>query len=388
MKFARTLVRLVTGNAGTKFMALLLALVLYVFVDQQNQETLTISELTLRFVLDEENARHFLLLDDQIALTDLQIKGQRERVAPLARELNQAKLRRILITPRMLRIVRNGFRIPLSTKLLREAAILPPEVEIAGEIPRAEVEFAELARRRMTLAIKPDQEERLGVTGENLAYVPANGDVVEPRIVRDERTVEVVGPADAFRDDSERLLVLVPDFSEIFRNLRDPEPRMLAPVAGIDWAASGLGVAYLEHVRIDGTPAALFGDKLELSFGVRPHPKVETVDVEILFLGALPDGLDLDQYQFQGVSGGGQTLVSAHLERGRGPVRIERPRTMLPSDLERLKLAVDLAGAEVDGAELRVPAYLMTTPPDYNLLEQVRLVLQDSAFRLSYTRKS
>ncbi len=388
MRWGRFFRDLVVQNIGTKIMALLLAIVLYVFVDQQGQETSQVGELTLHFVFDDTNASQYLLLDDQIKLTDLGLKGRREQVVPLARELNQLKRRTIVVTARVLQLVRDDFRIPLSIKLLRAAAILPDEVDIEGELPPAAIEFDTLVRRKMVLRLKRDRNKLTIPKDSN--YVPDDGgELVAPRLERETTEVMLVGPQSAFRDDSSELLVELPSFPEVFKAFQAPEPTETVKADGIDWAGSGLQTGLTQHMKIDGEPAETFARNLRLQFNVRERLRPVTQTMDIVLIGELPKGRKLADYTFQGVGGSASTLTSSHLEQGKGPVRINRPGTVLLEQLEKLKLLVDLSAAEFydEGDSLRVPAYLWMNPPDFDLLGRNLLVMDEGRFLLSYTKK-
>ena len=83
------LIGLFTDHVVTKIVSLLLAVVLFVFVQQSISETERIEQLVITFELSAELDKTWVLLDERVVIKDLTITGLREALARQISALRQ-----------------------------------------------------------------------------------------------------------------------------------------------------------------------------------------------------------------------------------------------------------------------------------------------------------
>jgi len=251
---SRFLIGLFTHHVVTKIVSLLLAIVLFVFVQQSISETQRIERLTIRFELTPELDKQWVLLENEVVIKDLSVSGLRES---LTREMSALRSK-------------EGFRFKMTIdgKFLGRH---PPEngIVIDAALCRQEdipwplgQDFELRIENPPTLAIEGRKEiamrPRLSEEMKERLKLPEGYkfELTGPVVFNEPRAIAFSGPASALpegADDS--ILDLFVKIDPLKQALDKVESEQQARdplfVAGIDWEKSGFKIDQLRYVRVE-----------------------------------------------------------------------------------------------------------------------------------------
>jgi len=355
------LVNVFTRHLATKFLALMLATILFVVVRQRNEGSWNLDELTLQFHLEQGLEKSYVLLDSSARLINIQLRGLPTRVGPIAIPLQESKTKPYTLTRSFLERFATQSSFEITARLLEE--ILGEEVEVV-RIKPVLVRFDRLARRSMEVVYPPEDEAKL-VVADDVPYRAAgtNPKRLKVRFNCPDR-VEIAGPRSAFESDEISLFVLLPDLNAILRKTRSDREELTvpAPIRQVDWKRSGIDPRLLRYVTVrtdKPLTAEQFQADLQVLFDVSEQKREMDRKLEIRLLRKNVGGIDISKWKV----GGAGVMTWDEFKAGRGKVTLRMPQTLAGDKelLDRLVMVVDLASVEPAAAgvtELQAPVYL------------------------------
>jgi len=389
--------RLFTDHLGTKFLAFMLAVLLYFFVDESLTSSRLLEGVRLEITLDEEVAAERVLLGRRIELGELEIEGKSKSVDDAAERLGRAtNLVRIEINRAFLDAYTGATEIPIDEAFCEKHIFPQPEVRLAAP-PRGQLMKIRLPVKRDDLEVRlelaPNQERHLSL-GLDHPYQGTldGGQRIDASF--SEEGVRLSGPADAFTttiSDRKQLLVYIPDIPSLLRVGPAPDGPRSDPVDGIAWTESGIPEDLRGYVRVhlhDGRTMTTkdFVNSLRVRYVVEERWETRQIDnLEIREIW--PPGLHTLDAAFRGAEGLRQ-FTEAWLQQGRcDRFWIRAPKTIWDDAgaLADLVLILDYANREVvaSGETILVPVRLSVRDPRQlerlDILRQVRIAGSDES---------
>jgi hypothetical protein len=374
------LVGLFTRHLGTKFMALLLAGVLFIFAQQSHMQTGLIDELTLEFELARELEETYVLLTPGITLVELDIRGLRSKVGPLLAQFKRERSIRLTITEDFLALHEDPLRIRIDEDFFHLHELLDRDLDIVSEMPAEwALRLANMYVAVLTPALAEASKERVRLP-EDSDYegTLASGQEVELRFLPP--SLKLRGPEDAFAPEAQHLYFTVADVDTWLRNNYidgSGPPRM--EVESTAWVVSGVRPPFLQHVQalvgVDWIPADELASRVRTEFEIRPRKVQVELQPDIHLKGNRDDLGALDGYVVEGPEGP-LFFGQEDIEQGRCTrFAVEVPASLAGSeDLKLLVVVLDVAHRGKDGDNLKVPIYLDVRDRDRrDLLAEVRI---------------
>jgi len=373
------LLDLFTRHLGTKFLSLILSVVLFAFVLQTLSDEREISHLRLRFAIEDELGKRFVVMTANIDLRKLVIRGIRAKVEDMEQQFKQNRDVDIRISDDFLRRYatdvsgRTPVRIPINREFFRQLQILRGGVELKEEIaPSPILELEPRGTVRLRVIPHPDFPQDTLLDGESAYEAPGGGRQVQ--ILFRPESVEVSGPAKSLpRAAGAQLKVKIRSVSGILR-LRRPEAgktKVSGVVDQVDWAANDFrgDPALLTVLGLPRSRPDALAQQLEFDFEVQPQRDTrDAPNLPILLLNA-PGQLDqeigfLKRHRAEGV---GFSLTIEHIRRGVCPlIKISGPKSLMTDEvMADLQLVIDVANAEpYNEVTLQAPIFLRLGSPD------------------------
>jgi len=291
---------LLTGNFVSKVVSLLLATVLFVFVQQSISDTQTIEELTIRFELAPSEQAGWVLNNDTVVLKNLRVSGLRK---DLAVEIGSLRRDEFIVTKIVTRRFREKYRgerevpIRIDAELLR-AENIPWEIgeDFQLELKRAGILSIE-RKRDVTFrpTLSPELKEYLALDEASqfratdgglqvqIEWVQPNGEPIT--------TISIGGPTSLLppkieaSDEALPLYIKIGKLSETLRGRTLLQARAPIRIAQIDWAASGISAPNRLSVRapIAESTASLSEQTLNFRCGLRLRPIKLSVTLPLTF---------------------------------------------------------------------------------------------------------
>ena len=380
------IVGLLTHHVVTKIVSLLLAVVLFVFVQQSISETQRIEELVIEFDLSAEAAKKWVLIEDTVVLKDVTVRGLREI---LTREMSALRSKQGFrfkkrIDDDFLKRYPPANGIEINAALCRAEGIpwqLGKDFELGIEDPpRLDIKGRENRTLRPTFSEDVENDLKLPAGFRFVRQGPA---VLE---LKEVPTISVSGPGDALPpEDAESVLPLYVKIRPLREVLEgagtESEARANHPIAEIDWEASGFAPDRLQFVRVESPRVGKVDLKAMLSYTcaveIRRQPLLLTVP--LLFLTGGKQLVE-EKYRFEGAVGVKNPNLSMD---GIRTVDIDLEVTpRWKAQAEELKkflaIEVDFAAAQEDADRINAPIALRPAPnAPVGLLNEVRLARGD-----------
>ena len=375
------LLDLFTRHLGTKFLSLILSVVLFAFVLQSMSDEREIS-IHFEFTVDEELGPEFVVKTPTVDLHRIVVKGIRAKVEAVAQQFKRNRsvaieLSREIVGRSSELDARKQVLVPIDREFFRRLEILGREggVELKGEIdPPQRIELERRGVVKLRLEVSPDYLRDL-VLDPAGPYESGTGDA-SVRMRFQPETVMISGPVTSLPPENSALYVRVANVSEVLKR----GERMLTaegkPVKGkvesIDWSASHLGdPGFLAVGRYPGYPAVEILQRIDCEFDVKPRAATRdlaAIRIGFTFPSSFADGYlwgpaFLATYDGDGI---GFTLGDADLRDGTCKrLTVKGPQTLLEDRdiLGNLTLIIDLRIAEKnkDGT-IEAPVYISITP--------------------------
>lgn len=373
-------------HIGTKILSLLLAILLFVFVQQSGQGEAEIAEITLRFKLSEDLREQYVLLDREVRLSEVRIQGKRSVVDEVAREYALDNTREVTITRAFLGTHARGKRIEITSRLIRDIESRP--IDVVAGLDGQKIRFDDKETRMFDVILAPDQEDKRQL-GRDSPYLPAeeDGEFVNVRFSPDR--VRIEGPKSAFtQPPSDKLLVKIPNLDRALRDVREEgdEPIIQLPVnttdeGYVDWKPSGFDLNFLGYLIVNnGTrnmTDEIFEDTLKMQFRVRAQVVKKTLDnVPIFVRRPLTGGIDLSKWESL------SSVVNAtDMNRREVSLTLRMPGALaerLDQFGGNLVLVLDLVRSKQTETDLEVPIYLDFRDRSKGKLEDLKRISIDS----------
>jgi len=359
-------VGVLTRHLPTKFLSLLLSMMVFAFVQNSLTGTRTIEELQLKFSLSTELSTKRVLLTESVILRNVTIEGLRSTVDEIYKDLKNA--REVTITERFLREHddQEDGRIRITATVLQDSAILGSEIRVKSLPSDARLRIDPLVERSdVRVQLAADAPIRLPREFEFQGTL-SNGSV-DVSIFPNRVTVE--GPRSWFTAEATVLyLTLRPVREYLERNrpsLQGAEEKatvaMRYPNVWIDWAATG-DDHLRRHVRITApdvragamTPAE-FREALKVTFDVTAKMRQDRITVPILRRGEWSAKWPVEKLQSE------STLVKTiDISAGEVAIDVRMPSSLWSREelIANLALVLDFAEARQEGDRLFVPFHL------------------------------
>jgi len=301
---------LFTTHLVTKIVSLLLASVLFVFTQQSISDEQTIEELTIRFELEPDVAKVWVLDNRHVVLKNLKVAGLRKDLAVEVGSLRRADfVINKIITEQFIRDYRVGDAIIVDADLLRAENIpwefgraFQIDLQRAGRLP---IERLGDVTFRPTLT--PEMRELLKLS-ESSPFRAADGGLqIEPEWVQPNgaeiSTISISGPKsllpdiEADSDEVPPLYINVPVLAELLRGRPLAEARELIKISSIDWKASGIGDITRLYVRAPNAETLKSLEKSTLHFRCDLTLTPNNIQVTLAFTFTVPakGGLTLER---------------------------------------------------------------------------------------------
>jgi len=385
---------LFTQHLATKFMALLLSVVLFMFVQQQIEGKGTIGKIRLEFKLAADERGLYTIVTPTVELTDVGIQGMKKDVDALTERLEQDPTRIIEIDSRFLARYQGAFKqkIRLDEQFLKDHKVIPEEINVTkldgdplsihkNEIITMKIELAPDSEKNTSLETDPAKRKhgyQGTLEGGNKVAISFNmpqGQVRAPRFV--------------FPDGENRatrtLLVTIESVDDFLSDYRATSTReeVSMPV-GFDWTASrihqGRFTEYTEFKVGDRwLPFRNFKDQLQARYIVLQQSKFLQHNLPVRYLIRVPDRTleYLKGFEFEGAEGGidfdfdpQQTHVKAFW--------LQMPQGFDETLLDTLVLVLDIASAKLSGDKLDIPLSLDVMDRNReDILSKVRILLAE-----------
>jgi len=361
---------LFTRHLGTKFLSLILSIVLFAFVLQTLSDEREVPLLRLSFAIEDELGRRFVVMTPTIELRKLVIRGVRAKVEDVEQQFKQNRVVEIRINEEFLRRYstdvsgRTGVRISINRDFFRQLQILRQGVELRDEIspaPLLELEPRGLVKLNVTL--HPDYRQNTQLDAD----VPyeAKGGGRQVTVFFRPATIEVSGPARNLPEGPATLQVEIESATSTlyFRRPGPGTTSVAGKVTRVDWTASGfkgdpalLTVLGLPRPRADALAS-------QLEFGFEVQPQRDTRDAEklplfVVFAGSQLQPDFLASHRAEGIGFG---ISMEQIRTGICPlIKISGPKSLMTEEvLADLELVVDLGHAtRRDEAVLEAPVFL------------------------------
>lgn len=386
-----------TRHITTKFLALLLSIGLFGFVQASLTATLEITEITLVPTLAEESRNDYFLLTGNFVVNRLTIRGEQSKVEALARLAKSTHLR-LPIGPRILSVYgkpqpNGAIEVPIDPELFRDDVLFGKDVT---------VERMESARS-IVVAPREDRIARVEVAASLQGVTHVD---YEDRLTfaPNWTSVTIRGPKNAFDMKPPRIVVSVRGIADrISQSQIQGERGTLSfgeGVCEVEWRDGDINPDLVSFLRItpdrgDPLPASEFRQKLSVScVATKRKETITLAEIPLQIRYAMPQRFNLlDHYGvFPPFSG-------AEMEDGsvKGRLKVRLPAAMRDDQafLNNLVLVLDVAHAS-DGADpvgsrgldelgerLEIPYFLdvrdRSRAEDVRRLEQVALVAEDGA---------
>ena len=316
------LLGLLTRHLGTKFLALLLAVLLYAFVHKGLSAEREF-DLRLRFVLDPSLDRDYVLMTPLVDVRGLVLQGLREKLD--AWEDGQAKPPEIEIGIDQAFIDRHrrgddAIVVAMSTGFFENNGIFARAEITAKSVPPAGADLEIDLRRKVTfdLTIGDKELPKLEIAdGSAFSPVGGSGRRVRPEF-KPGKQVVISGPRQRLRGvtaQNPKLYVWLPDVNLAIEKERatliKPEVTITAKLEGFDWDASGLpnNRGDRELLRVEQPPDTLIENlhnEIKIVFRIqqakeRVTSKAMRLDIDVpgnVLLGTRLKGF-LDDYELQ-----------------------------------------------------------------------------------------
>lgn len=242
---------LLTRHLGTKFLALLLAILLYAFVHKGLSAEREF-DLRLHFVLDPNLDREYVLMTPRVDVNGLVLQGLREKLD--AWEDGQSKPPEIEISVDQAFIDRHrrgdaALVVAMTTRFFENNKIFARAEITALSVPPAGTDLEIDLRREVTfeLTIGDKEQPRLEIApGSPFSPVGGSGKRVSPEFRPDKR-VTISGPKRRLlgvKDQNPKLYVMLQDVNLVIEKqlatLIKSEVTIEAKLQNIDWGLSGL----------------------------------------------------------------------------------------------------------------------------------------------------
>ncbi|MHC4847420.1 MAG: YbbR-like domain-containing protein [Planctomycetota bacterium] len=248
------IVGLLTHHFVTKLVSLLLAIVLFVFVQQSISETQRIERLTIQFVLEAELDKTKVLLDGNIVLKDVTVRGLRETLTREMAALRSKEGFRIVqrIDAEFLRKYEQEGGIVIDAGFCRAEGIpwqLGKDYELEIKDPPT-LKLVERLNRTLRPELTEEMRKRLQLP-DGYKFV-----VSGPPVFLEPRAISVSGPASGLPPaNADEILPLYVNVRELRQDLdkvgTESEARAPLVVDSIDWERSGFKPDLLKFVYIE-----------------------------------------------------------------------------------------------------------------------------------------
>jgi hypothetical protein len=387
-------------HIGTKILSLLLAILLFVFVQQSGQGEALIAEITLRFKLSEDLRGQYVLLDTEVRLSEVRIQGKRSVVEEVAREYALDNTREVTITRAFLGTHARGDVIEITSRLVRD--IESRDIDVVAGIDGERIRLDDKEVREYKVEVAPGQEEKLQL-GKNSPYLPVeeDGELVKVTLVPD--NVRIEGPKSAFRGDTATLLVRIPDLDEALRTVPPAEgdepvielPVDTTPDGYVDWDRSGFNVEFLGYLIVNnGTrdmTDQIFEQTLRMQFRVRAQVVSKTLDRVPIVVRRKVDG----DVNVAGLNVLSNVVNQTDMDRQEVSLPLRMPAALaerLDQFGDNLVLVLDVTRArqtDTSDTDLEVPIYLDFRDRAKGRLEDLRRISIDIEGELTaiFTKK-
>ncbi|MHC4849525.1 MAG: hypothetical protein ACYTEG_13860 [Planctomycetota bacterium] len=248
------IVGLLTHHFVTKLVSLLLAIVLFVFVQQSISETQRIERLFIQFELDSDLDETKVLLDGNIVLKDVTVRGLRETLTREMAALRSKEGFRIVkrINAEFLRKYEQDGGIVIDVAFCRAEGIpwqLGKDYELEIKDPPT-LKVVERLNRTLRPELTEDMRKRLQLP-DGYKFV-----VSGPPVFQEPRAISVSGPASGLpKAKDDEILPLYVNVRELRQDLdkvgTESEARAPLVVDSIDWERSGFKADLLKFVYIE-----------------------------------------------------------------------------------------------------------------------------------------
>lgn len=298
---------LFTEHLATKFMSLLLAIVLFAIVQQQLEGTKVVDEITLQFGLVEELREDYSIITPTVVLINLRIKGRLQDVDARVEQFESASQRDINIDQRFLSRYAGKTEILVDENFLHEHNILPSNIHVVTESLTGlekirieknfdfRLELLPAATGNVTkLDDKGDYETRDGKPNVEVRFTPITD-------------IKVRGPRSMFGGrEMDKLYAVFGDVNQTLARGVDAEPKMR--VTGFDYS-NGINQSIFErhgHFDVGGRFVQFnaFKDILFVTFDVVPRKVSHTLSLPLVFIVDATKMLKpLDGFEEEGARG-------------------------------------------------------------------------------------
>ena len=359
---------LFTEHLATKFMSLLLAIVLFAIVQQQLVGTRTITRIELRFQLDPKLESEYSVITESLLLRDTKIKGRILDVSDIKKRLEATSLRQIGVDQRFLSRYEQKSSIAIDGAFLREHVIGDEDILVTPEDGDLRLRIERNDEAVVEIKAAPGMEARTRLAEDSIYEGTADDKSVEVRFTIP--TIRVRAPISTF--PPERPVVLLAEFGDVNRYLASApvgqEPRM--PITRIDWEQSGIDKDHFQtHARfsIGGrwVTYAAFRSQLSATFEVRERKGDAQKDL-VLWYVVGKEGRDVLKGYDEELPEGPVAWKQGDYGRGVAQnfaLRYSKGRVVPERDFEFLVLILDIAAREPKPPdEILVPIRLGVKP--------------------------
>ncbi|MHC4954860.1 MAG: hypothetical protein ACYTGZ_13320 [Planctomycetota bacterium] len=255
------LIGIFTHHVVTKVVSLLLAIVLFVVTQQSISDTQRIEELTIKFELDAESSKLWVLLNDTVVVRNMMVTGLRKDLVDNIGSLSRDSfvVTKVLST-NFIRDNRVEGEIRVDAKLCAQERI-PWELGEDFTVELKESPPALLIQQRIERTFRPTladaMEERLTLPESSRFRGPAGALLIQPKWVTPDgveiTAINISGPANALPGPPEGdallpLKIRVRALSALLSGKSPADARGPLPIASIDWEGSGCRPSSLLHV--------------------------------------------------------------------------------------------------------------------------------------------
>lgn len=385
-----------TRHVVTKFVALMLAIVLFVFTQQGISDTQLIKQVTIHFELSKAANKTWVLLKEDVVLRDMTVQGLRDTLTREIAGLRGLDFRKTLvIDEEFLR------RHSTGQPIVMDAAFCETE-EIPWKLDR---DFRLVVHEPTTLQIarRVNRTFRPVMTEETLALLdlPENykfrgrGGAARPTFEWVGATViAVTGPEDALPPENEDkstlpLYILIRPLTELLQGADTlAEARDTLPIDGIDWERSGFKSKLINHVVIERPSSSRIALRNEI--WIRCDLEEQRVALSLkLSIQFLTNSESLNhtdlvgkKYSLVGKVGMWGTIFDhdENWELVEGfDLKVAQTWSKKSSELEKyLSVRIDFTNAEKRGKTIVVPVELIRIDGPTDLSDTVRIARNDS----------
>lgn len=309
---------LFTRHLVTKFVALLLAIVLFVVTQQGISDTQLIKQIVITFELSPEASTTWVLLEKRVILKNMTVQGLRDT---LTREIAGLRgldfQKKIVIDEDFLRRHSTDRQIVLDGAFC-ESEEIPWKLERDFRLVVPEPQKLQIARR-VNRTFRPMLTEKMQAMldlPEDFRFLGPGGAVRPPIRWVGETVIAVSGPESALppanEDDSVLpLYITIKPLTEMLQGkVTLAEARSPLPIDGIDWRESKFDIGMLQHIVIERPNVGRLALKNEISVSCDLEERRKSIKLKlpILFVtnaGSLSraDLVDNKKFDFNGAEG-------------------------------------------------------------------------------------